>query len=420
MGVQGKSFKHVMMRLRHAMVRHRLLSNDQGVLLAFSGGQDSLTLAEALRYLHKNWKWRKLSLAHCDHGWPHDVGIADHVQRYAQRNGMHLHIIDAGDQAVGISEGAAREWRYYELGRLAQHDGYDAVVTAHTRTDLAETVLYNLAHGAGADGLAALSWERRLCDNVNLVRPLLDVSRDETTAFCNEQDLQVWHDYYNDDSRYARNRIRARVMPTLKECVNRQVEEALARTAHLLRDEALYLEHEAEKTYHQVVFSNLTTNDNAQKQKHTDSKGTCDCFVDCDTSGRNAKSQQVSSLPDVKNDIVVAVRRKILAKVSTAIQRRVIRRILRNYLGLSQDGSTFAQVEAVRSLLASKVDSSIPSLCGNTSAVVINDDDIVIRPTKQILSTNVAPIQAQAPRSDVLQIDESDGSKFATQIQKWR
>lgn len=350
-------FNHVTSRLRQALSQHKLLPPTNRVLVALSGGQDSLTLSESLHHLHKKRQWKQLSLAHCDHKWPEDEGNADLVRKYATNVQLPLHIIDAGYiGAVGSSENAAREWRYGELSRLAQYEGYDAVVTAHTRTDLAETVLYNLSHGAGADGLAALTWNRQLCDGVMLVRPFLDVSREDTELFCQQRGLNVWHDKYNLDRKYARNRIRAEVMPKLVQCVNPQVEEALAKTAHLLRDEAIHMEREARAIFHKVVL---------YKKKGTDEIG-----LDFENS------------LEERGVLIVDLDRKELAKLSIALQRRVVRRVLREFIGLSYDGATFAQVEAVRSLIDSDVNSSVASLYGNTCASVETDGIISIRQGK--------------------------------------
>lgn len=369
MGKHGRTFTQVISRLRQAISCNRLLPSCSRLLVALSGGQDSLALADSLSYLHNKQKWEKLSVVHCDHRWPHDVGNADLVQRYAKQANIQLHLIDAlhSTKAVGMTEGAAREWRYAELAQLARREGYDCVVTGHTRTDLAETVLFNLSHGAGSDGLCALTWDRALCDGVRLARPFLNVSRAETGAYCAERSLQVWHDSYNEDCRYARNRIRAHVMPMLKTLVNHHVEEALARTAHLLRDEMVHLEGEADAIRKRVVVSCMEER-GQQTMEHRELDTKVHSFP-C-SIGEHASKQIVSR--------VVVLDQQGLKRASVAMQRRVIRCVLQRYVGLSYDGSTFAQVEAVRSLLHAKEGCSTASLSGNGSAVVTAGQTITL------------------------------------------
>jgi tRNA(Ile)-lysidine synthase len=146
---------------------------------------------------------------------------------------------------IPTSEAAARAWRYQALAEMAIAGGYGVVVTGHTQSDRAETTLYNLLRGSGADGLQALSWQRELVPGISLVRPLLEMTRTETAEFCQLFHLKVWKDSTNQDLQYARNRIRQELIPYLQTHFNPQVEQALAQTAELLTAEVDYLEQTA-------------------------------------------------------------------------------------------------------------------------------------------------------------------------------
>jgi tRNA(Ile)-lysidine synthase len=114
------------------------------------------------------------------------------------------------------SEAAGRTWRYARLLLQAGTLGAGRVVTGHTGSDRAETLLLNLARGCGPRGLSSLRRRRRLGDGVDLVRPLLDVSRADTAAYCRDRQLPLWLDPSNADPRYGRNRIRREVLPVLE------------------------------------------------------------------------------------------------------------------------------------------------------------------------------------------------------------
>ncbi|MGB0561344.1 MAG: tRNA lysidine(34) synthetase TilS, partial [Spirulinaceae cyanobacterium] len=236
-------------RLHQTLRQRSLLPPHHRCLIAVSGGQDSLSLLQLLADLQPKWGWA-LAIAHCDHGWPTDTGIAAHVAAIAAQFQLPFHLVTA-TQPLAQTEAAARQWRYGELTRLAQAHNYAHVVVAHTQSDRAETLLYNLVRGAGSDGLQALTWQRPLRSDIHLVRPLLDFSRTETGAICDRYHLPVWHDVLNQSRRYARNRLRLAVMPLLQAQFNPQAERAIAQTAELLHTEVDYLEQQVQPLYDQ-------------------------------------------------------------------------------------------------------------------------------------------------------------------------
>ncbi len=222
--------------------------------MAVSGGQDSLCLAKLLLDLRPKWHWQ-LAMVHCDHGWRSDSAEnAAHVARLAQQWQMTCFVETA--QALPTTEAAARSWRYSVFATLARKHHYHHVVTGHTATDRAETVLYNLLRGSGADGIQALSWQRPLRSKdaeICVTRPLLRLTRQETGAFCQDLALPVWHDSSNDSLHYRRNRIRQELMPYLRSNFNPKVETILAQTAEIFTAEVAYLEAQAYALYETVI-----------------------------------------------------------------------------------------------------------------------------------------------------------------------
>jgi tRNA(Ile)-lysidine synthase len=237
-------------QLHQTLIDRQLLPVGATVLLAVSGGQDSLCLGQLLGDLQSRWQWQ-LAVGHCDHGWTEDVGISDRVEQVATLWKLPFHCETTTN--LPETEAAAREWRYQALIRLAQTTGSTYIVTAHTQTDRAETLLYNLIRGAGADGLSALSWRRQLTPEISLVRPLLEINRSVTGKFCQDYQLPVWDDAYNRDRKYARVRLRTDILPKLAADFNPQVESHLARTAELLRADVEYLEWLAADLYQRAI-----------------------------------------------------------------------------------------------------------------------------------------------------------------------
>jgi len=225
----------------HTTLRSRqLVGRNDRLLIAVSGGQDSLCLLQLLRDLQPKWNW-DLAIAHCDHRWrPDSAENAVHVGRLAARMDLPFYLETARSPVE--TEAAARSWRYRVLERIACKDGFGAIATGHTASDRAETLLFNLLRGTGADGLQALTWKRPLSPEIVLVRPLLAVTRSQTAEFCDRFALPIWQDATNHDLKYTRNRIRHELLPYLASHFNPQVERHCAQTAELLRAEVEYLE----------------------------------------------------------------------------------------------------------------------------------------------------------------------------------
>ena len=248
------SWTHIHARIHTLLKAKGLLPKQVSILIAVSGGQDSLCLAKLLLDLKPKWDW-SLAIVHCDHGWRADSAKnAAHVQQLAQQWQMPCFIETA--QALSTTEAAARSWRYQVFANVASAYRYHYVVTGHTATDRAETVLYNLLRGSGADGVQALSWQRPLSPKyaeIYVTRPLLQLTRQETEEFCRDLALPIWHDISNDDLHYRRNRIRHELMPYLRSHFNPKVELTLAQTAEIFTAEVAYLEQQTDRLYGEVV-----------------------------------------------------------------------------------------------------------------------------------------------------------------------
>jgi tRNA(Ile)-lysidine synthase len=212
------------LRLHRHLRRHpALLPQGAPLLLAVSGGQDSMALAALLADLARLHHWR-LELWHGDHGWrPESAAQAQALAAWALGRNLPLSLERADPPPAG--EAAARHWRYGCLGRLAAQRDCGHVVTGHTASDRAETLLLNLARGCHQRGLTSLGRLRPLADQPNrgdgpgplLVRPLLGFSRRDTARICLDLGLPICWDSSNLDFRFARNRLRAEVLPVLEE-----------------------------------------------------------------------------------------------------------------------------------------------------------------------------------------------------------
>ncbi len=294
-------------QLHRTLRQRQLLERNQRLLVAVSGGQDSLCLIKLLLDLQLKWGW-SLAIAHCNHRWrPDSQANADHVKHLAQTWRVPFYCQTAVE--VLSSEAQARQWRYQTLTAIAEENDYQCLITGHTASDRAETLLYNLIRGSGTDGLQALTWQRPLGSNLRLVRPLLEATRAETAQFCQDFNLPVWEDSTNQNLQYARNRIRQELLPYLQAHFNPQVEPALAQTAEVLRADVEYLENAATALLQQAMLP-------------------VDCY-------RQPSDQ-------------LKLNRVVLRQAPLALQRRVVRQLLQQVLPSSP---SFNHIEKLMTLI---------------------------------------------------------------------
>jgi tRNA(Ile)-lysidine synthase len=220
------------------------LAPGERILIACSGGSDSVALALALHEAG-----RRIVLAHVQHHLRGRAAEADarFVARLAARLAVPFARADVDAKALARATGqsgemAAREARYAALVSLARRRRIRAVAFAHHRRDQAETVLLAVARGAGPRAIGAMSLARRdEASGLLFLRPLLDTAKEDILSFLARRRQPYRTDKTNLDGSSLRSRVRTRVLPLLAETLNPRIEEALCRVAEIARadDEAL-------------------------------------------------------------------------------------------------------------------------------------------------------------------------------------
>jgi tRNA(Ile)-lysidine synthase len=209
------------------------------VLVACSGGADSLALAAAVAFEAPRAGMRPGGIV-VDHGLQAGsaevaAAVAATMARLGLEPVLSAAVSVAAPGAAGYAgpEAAARAARYEALDKGAAAAGAAAIMLGHTLDDQAETVLLGLARGSGARSLAGMAGR-----SDRYLRPLLGLRRAQTRAACAALGLEPWEDPQNDDLAYRRVRVRREVLPLLETALGPGVAEALARSARLLRADA--------------------------------------------------------------------------------------------------------------------------------------------------------------------------------------
>jgi len=222
-------------RVAIAITLHHVFEPGERVVVAVSGGPDSLALLSVLREIVPAFPLH-LTVAHFDHGWRAESRAdRDFVASMAATWGYDFRTARAADD-LPHTENAARGARYAYLRQVAADTNSTAVALGHTQDDQVETLLLHLLRGSGSKGLGAM--RRRDGD---LARPLLDISRADIEAYLAQLHLTPIRDATNDDPRFTRNRLRQQLMPAI-DAFDPAARDLLARTADILSEEDRLIE----------------------------------------------------------------------------------------------------------------------------------------------------------------------------------
>lgn len=226
----------------------------QHVLVACSGGPDSLALAAVAAYFgrrgHVDGRPVTVGAVIVDHQLqPGSASVAAATARTLEELGLapvQTRTVEVAATGMG-PEAAAREARHAALEAAADEAGAGVILLGHTLDDQAEQVLLGLARGSGTRSLAGMRPSRG-----RLLRPFLGLRREDTLEICRVEGLDPWHDPSNTDPAYARSRTRVEVLPLLEEKLGPGVAESLARTAAILQLDADYLEEVADDAFERL------------------------------------------------------------------------------------------------------------------------------------------------------------------------
>lgn len=230
-------------KLESTIAKRALLSANEQVLIGVSGGPDSMALLHGLQLLSqdKQKHWR-LSVVHVHHhlrGADSDAD-AEYVATYCEQNEIscvikHVDVLAIIQQTGGNTQAVARQLRYDAFAETAQELGITKLALAHHADDQVETILMRLLRGTGVSGLAGMELVRAW-RGLEMIRPMLDVSREDVEAYIAQMKLQPRLDESNQSTKYTRNRIRLQLVPEL-ETYNARVKASLLQLAELSRAE---------------------------------------------------------------------------------------------------------------------------------------------------------------------------------------
>ncbi|MGE5693317.1 MAG: tRNA lysidine(34) synthetase TilS [Candidatus Zixiibacteriota bacterium] len=234
--------------------KKKLLGKNEKILVACSGGPDSVALLFTLRALSKPLKL-KLGVAHLNHLLRPEAGKdAAFVKKLAQKLELPFFYSEVDTKAIAKEnkwsfEEAGRNLRYEFFEQVAKDEKFDQIATAHTADDAAETVLLQILRGTG--GPTGIPVNRG-----KIIRPILWATRSDILAFLKAKKLAYRTDPSNKSRKFTRNRVRNQLLPLLEKRYNPQIRQALLRLAQIFEDEKGFLQAEAEKVINKALVKN--------------------------------------------------------------------------------------------------------------------------------------------------------------------
>ena len=242
--------------------KYNLIEAKDKVLLGVSGGPDSIAMLIILNELSKKLDF-EIFVAHINHGIREEsTDDEKYVENWCEKLGIQFFVLHSKVEEIAKSEKLGLE----ETGRKVRYDFFDKVskevkankiAVAHNKNDKAETIIMNILRGSGSKGLCGIEPKQG-----NIIRPLIEIERNEIEEFCEKEKLEPRIDKTNFENEYTRNKIRNIVIPYIKEEFNPNIISSLGRLSEIMSEQEKYIQEETDKQYEKVLISEIKNEKN--------------------------------------------------------------------------------------------------------------------------------------------------------------
>ena len=236
-------------KVKNTIEKYNLIAPNDKILVAVSGGPDSISLLNILYELKYN-----ICVAHVNHGLRENAKLdEEYVLKFCEDRNIPVFIkrVNLKEMLNGMTtEEAGRKVRYDFFNEIIEKEKCNKIATAHNSNDSAETVLMNIIRGSGISGLKGIEAIRG-----NVIRPLIEITRKEIEEYCDSENLNPRHDESNDELLYTRNKVRLKLIPYIEENINSNVVNNINRLSNIVSEEEKFIEKEVEKCYEEGLIA---------------------------------------------------------------------------------------------------------------------------------------------------------------------
>lgn len=210
-------------KLKNCIKKFTKKKEIKSILVALSGGQDSILLMKILEEINEIYTNKlKVSYIHIDHQWKsNSIQQIEHIVNYSKSIKRNIIIYQIYEN--NISEDECRKQRYHILKLHAIQYKYKLIITGHNKTDKIETFFQNIHRGCGLEGITSLNIHNEITDKLFILRPLLDIDKENIYWLCKKLQLPIWSDSTNYIYRIGRNRVRYELIPYLNNFLNNKM-----------------------------------------------------------------------------------------------------------------------------------------------------------------------------------------------------
>lgn len=242
--------------------KNNLIEKNDRIVLGVSGGPDSITMLYILNKLSKTLNF-EIFVAHINHGIRKEaIDDEKYVEEWCKKLGVNFFVLHskveeiAKIQKLGVEE-AGRKVRYDFFNEILKKLDANKIAIAHNKNDNCETIIMNIMRGSGSKGLCGIDSKQG-----NIIRPLIEVSREEIEEFCEKEKLDPKIDKTNFENEYTRNKIRNQVIPYIKKEFNPNIVNSLERLSEIMREQEEYISEEAKKQYKNILINEIKFDEN--------------------------------------------------------------------------------------------------------------------------------------------------------------
>lgn len=251
----------IISKVRENILKNNLIQDGDKIVLGLSGGPDSVFLAYVLEYLKKSFKEKynieySLIICHINHMIRIEAGEDEKLaKKYAEEYGCEFYSLHSDVQALAkqnkiSEEECGRNVRYDFFQKILKEKGATKIAVAHNAGDNAETVLHNFMRGAGLNGLCGISVK-----NGNIIRPILNIKKDEIIEYLDENRIEYNIDRTNKELIYTRNKIRNDLIPKIENEYNPNIIDTINRMAEKISEDMDFIDSIAKEEYANMIIN---------------------------------------------------------------------------------------------------------------------------------------------------------------------